>query len=493
MAVQKNSAQQSHSSRASHSLKKKSSEAKSGRWLWFCLGMTGVAMLSATAGALLAFSFSSKPLMQSKLSSKDELVFGQGAPISGNGLQFSQLTRPVNILVLGMSVLPEDVRNPPAETQHLSYSPQVNSFEGLSDTMLLLRFNPQTKKLIALSIPRDTRTLVEGHGIEKINAANLGGGAALSAKTVSNLLGGVEIDRYIRVNVLGFAKLVDVLGGVTFYIPKDMKYKDDTQHLYVNLKAGKQHLNGDQAMQLLRFRHDALGDIGRIQRQQLMMRTLMEQALNPATLAQLPQILQVVQSYIDTNLTVSELFAIAGFAAQSNRSNVNMLMVPGRFSGPEEYNTSYWIPNHKGITNLITKHFDLASQSSQHASEPAALSIVIQDSTGHPRAVRALVRTLEASGYRNVQIAKPWTENLSMTHIVAQQGDGDSAEAIRNALGLGEVRVESTGLLNSDVTIRLGQDWLQRKATSARLTEIGSREQRSEQGEKRSRRSKNHH
>ena len=453
--------------------------------------MAGVAMLSATAGALLAFSFSSKPLMQKQLSPQEESVFGQSTPISGNGLQFSQLTRPVNILVLGMSVLPEDEKNPPAETKHLSYSPQVNAFDGLSDTMLLLRFNPQTKKLIALSIPRDTRTLVEGHGVEKINAANASGGAALSAKAVSHLLDGVEIDRYIRVNVLGVAKLVDVLGGVNFYIPKDMKYKDDTQHLYVDLKAGKHHLNGNQAMQLLRFRHDALGDIGRIQRQQLMMRTLMEQALNPTTLSQMPQILQVVQSYIDTNLTVSELFAILGFAAQTNRSNMNMLMVPGRFTEPEEYNTSYWLPNHKGITNLVAKHFDLASQSSQPAGDPASLSVVIQDSTGHPRAVRALVRTLEASGYRNVQIAKPWTENLSMTHIVAQQGDGDSAAAIRSALGVGEVRVESTGLLNSDVTIQLGQDWLQRKATSAQLTE-GSGAQRSEQGEKRRRRSKIH-
>jgi LCP family protein required for cell wall assembly len=90
----------------------------------------------------------------------------------------------------------------------------------------------------------------------------------LSAKAVSNLLDGVGIDRYVRVNVVGFGKLIDTLGGITFYVPKDMKYKDDTQHLYVNLKAGEQHLNGDQAMQILRFRHDELG-ISVVQRQQL--------------------------------------------------------------------------------------------------------------------------------------------------------------------------------------------------------------------------------
>jgi len=466
--IPKMSAQQP--SRTSQSLKKKSSQAKSRRWLRFCVGMTGVAMLSATAGALVAVSFSTKPLMQSQLNPKEAAVFGQGTPISGTGLKFSEVTRSINILVLGMSVLPEDVKNPPPETLHLSYSPQLNAFEGLSDTMLLLRVNPETKKIVMLSIPRDTRTLIEGHGVEKINAANVKGGAALSAKTVSHLLGGVAIDRYVRINVEGFAKLIDALGGITFYVPKDMKYKDDTQHLYVNLKAGKQHLNGDQAMQLLRFRHDPLGDIGRIQRQQLVLRALMEQALNPVTLARMPQILQVIQSYIDTNLTVSELFAILGFAAQTNRSNVEMLMVPGRFSGPEEYNTSYWLPNQKSITTLMAQHFNLASRRSQQASDPASLSVVIQDSTGHRRAVRALVRSLSAAGYRHVQITKPWNEPLSVTHIVAQQGDGESAEAIKSALGLGEVRVESTGLLGSDVTIRLGKDWLQRKASSKRLT-----------------------
>jgi len=86
----------------------------------------------------------------------------------------------------------------------------------------------------------------------------------------------------------------DALGGVTVYVPKDMKYQD-SQHLYINLKAGKHHLNGNQALQLLRFRYDENGDIGRIQRQQILMRALMEQALNPATLSRLPKILSVIQ------------------------------------------------------------------------------------------------------------------------------------------------------------------------------------------------------
>ena len=463
MPVQKIPNQRSHTSRVSQSLNGKSQQAESRRWLWFWLGMTSVAMLSAAAGALLAVSLSSKPLMQSKLSPEQAAVF-DGDRISGTGLQFSELTRPVNILLMGMSVLPPDVKNPPPEAARMSYQPELNSFEGLSDTMLLLRFNPDTKKFVVLSIPRDTRVVIEGHGVEKINAANVNGGAPLTAKTVSQLLGGVGIDRYVRINVLGVGKLVDALGGIDFYVPKDMKYQDETQHLYVDLKAGQQHLNGDQALQLLRFRHDQWGDIGRIQRQQLLMRALMQQALNPVTLARLPQILSVIQSHIDTNLTVEELVALVGFIAP-NRSNTQMLMVPGEFNGDGQHDVSYWLPHPQAIQTMMSQYFNLASLNSSEASDPASLRIAVQDSTEQPRAVHTLIRSLAASGYSNVFVENPWPERLPVTHIVAQQGDGGSAAAIRSALGFGEVRIESTGVLRSDITIQLGEDWLQRQSS----------------------------
>ncbi|BCL34736.1 hypothetical protein NSMS1_11830 [Nostoc sp. MS1] len=427
----------------------------------------GLAIISATVGGLLANALNnikSVNLQQDQLSPQEQAVFDRDA-IAGSGLQFSQLTRPVNLLLMGMSVLPPDVKNPPADTKNLRYLPQVNSFDGLSDVMLLVKFDPETKKVTMLSIPRDTRTEIEGHGVKKINAANVEGGPALTATTVSNLLGGVGIDRYIRINVLGVAKLIDALGGVTVYVPKDMKYRDDSQHLYINLKAGKQHLNGDQALQLLRYRHDELGDIGRIQRQQMVIRALIDQTLNPATVAQLPKILNVVKDNIDTNLTVEELLALVGFGVRTNRANMQMLMLPGRFSEQGEFNASYWIPNRDGIGKLMSQHFGLQATSENSVNEPTALRVAIQDSTGSDRSqLRPLIRALEQAGYRNIYIARPWNEPLEVTNIIAQQGDSNSAETIRNAIGFGEVRVESTGSLNSDISIQVGKDWLQKKS-----------------------------
>ncbi len=442
---------------------KKVPSQKKFRWLWLLFGLTGVAMVSATAGALLAVTLSSTPLMQRKLSPAEAAVFSKGDRISTSAnLQLPELTRPVNILVLGVKVLTTDVNNPPSDLKKLKYQALVNSFDGLTDTMLLLRFNPADKKLVVLSIPRDTRVQIPGFRVAKINEANVDGGPALVAKTTSELLGGVGIDRYVTINVQGVQALVEALGGVSVYVPKDMKYQDDSQHLYINLKAGRQHLNGDQALQLLRFRYDEYGDIGRIQRQQMVMRALMEQSLNPATLARLPKILSVIQSHIDTNLSVEELVALVGYGAQIDRSSVQMLVVPGDFSEPGQYDASYWLPNYSRIGTMIARYFGNSSTSIAAAPSPSSIKIAVQDSTRRANAAQSLINTLRKAGYSNTSVDVPYSEPLRVTRIVAQQGDEQGAEAIRRSLGFGEVRIESTGELTSDITIQLGEDWLQK-------------------------------
>ncbi|MEM9906789.1 MAG: LCP family protein [Cyanobacteria bacterium P01_D01_bin.44] len=431
------------------------------RWLGVGVALAGVATVSATAGAILAVSLNSTPLLQSQLSAEDAAVFNQDEPISsGNSLQLPRLNRPVNILVLGIKVISSDLENPPEGIEELGYHALVNSFDGLSDTMLLLRFNPRNNQMVVMSIPRDTRTLVEGE-LTKINEANLYGGPALTAESISELLGGVSIDRYVRINVQGVEKLIDALGGVEVNVPIDMKYQDDSQHLYINLKAGEQLLDGDQAMQFLRFRYDDKGDIGRVQRQQMLMRSVVEQTLNPATIARLPKILSVIQSHVDTNLAVEELVALVGFGAQTNRSNVQMLMLPGEFSRPGDYELSYWIPNYGSIDDMVDQYFRVGSSDITEASNPASLSVAIQDSTGDDVALQSLIDTLYDSGYQNVFVDRDFNEPLAETRIVAQRGDKASADLLQRFMGVGEVRVESTGNLDSDITIQLGDDWLE--------------------------------
>ncbi len=445
-------------------------------WPFVAVGVLGMAAISATAGALLAVSLSSTPLLQARLSAEELAIFNQAGddPFASGNMNLAGLNRPVNILVLGTKVLTSDLDNPPQESQ--GYHALVNSFDGLSDTMLLLRFNPENKKLSLLSIPRDTRAEVGNLGLVKINEANAEGGPAMAAQTVSQLLNGIGVDRYIRLNVQGIEKLIDALGGVQVHVPMDMKYQDDSQHLYINLKAGDQRLNGKKALEFLRFRYDENGDIGRIQRQQTLMRAFMEQTLTPATVTKLPQILSIIRSHIDTNLTVEELFALVSFGAQTKRSDVQMLMLPGSFSDPAEYKASFWLPNYEAINTLTTQYFGVSNSSLETTTVPDSLPqhqlrIAIQDSTTQAEAVDKLQEALATEGYTNIFSYHPWPEALQVTRIVAQRGDEGSARGIQRALGVGEVRVDSTGELDSDITIQLGRDWLQRTENRTRKPE----------------------
>ena len=451
------SLKKTHPQNASQQKSSVNKNRKGLNWFLIGLGLTAVSLTSAAAGAFIAVSLSATPLQQSSLTPEEEEVFSKNEAISYKSLRLPELSRPVNVLVLGTKVLTSEVDEKPPED--LGYHALVNSFKGLSDTMVLVRFDPINKKLRVLSIPRDTQATIR-YELRKINEANYYGGPALAAETVSDLLGGVKIDRYVRVNIQGVEKFIDALGGVNMYVPKDMKYTDHSQHLYIDLKEGQQHLDGEKAVAFLRFRYDRYGDIGRVQRQQMFMRALVEQSLKPQTLLRIPEILSIINAYIDTNLTVEELVALSGFASQTKRSDVQMLMLPGRFSGDGKEEVSYWLPNRYQIKNMVSEHFDHGELNiDREPTHPSRLRIAIQDSTEDPEAVQRMVTRLREAGYRRIFVSDQWSQTLETTRILAQKGDDLGAATLRAELGMCEVLVESTGNLGSDITIVLGQDW----------------------------------
>lgn len=434
-------------------------------WLWLGLGSIGA--ISAAAGAFLAVSMTAAPLQQRALSAADAAFFNQNGKeaFSRSLLQVPEVSKPVNILLLGIKTNISDLKNSDGkERKKTGYDAEVDSLEGLSDTIMLLRFDPLTKKTIVLGIPRDTKIERTGHGTEKINAVDRESGTAAAAKEVSKVLGGVAIDRYIRVNQLGVTKLVDELGGVTVTVPKDIKYQDDSQHFYINLKAGRQHLNGEKLLGLLRYRNDANGDIGRIQRQQMVFRALAEQTLNPMTIARIPQLFTVIQSHVDTNLTVEELLALGGFSMQNGKSKMQSLMMPGDYNGDGKHGTSYWLPNERGIQNIMARYFDHGTLSLEQ-TKAENVRINIQDTSHFPDATTRLVKRLNKAGYQNVNVDSNLKikEDLTTSLFIAQKGNPEVAEGLAHILGFGEVKVDSSGNLYSDVTIKLGRDWVQKE------------------------------
>jgi len=286
------------------------------------------------------------------------------------------------------------------------------------------------------------------------------GGAKTAAQTVSQNLNGITIDRYVRISTGAFRELVNLMGGVDVFVPIDMKYVDETQHLNIDLKVGWQTLNGEKAEQFARFRNDQYGDIGRVQRQQQMIRALREKLMNPAMLTRVPGAIQIFQRYIDTNLSSDELLALAGFGLSLKQDNFRMVMLPGRFSTPEEFQASYWIMDTDAMDQVMHEYFDLSSVAvMSHQNSGTDLRIAIQNASNKPELGSQMATYLQSKGFNNIYVVKDWPDQQAETQIIVQRGDLQSASALESMMGIGKVISASTGDLESDLTIRVGTDW----------------------------------
>lgn len=180
-----------------------------------------------------------------------------------------------------------------------------------TDTIIIGRINTQDHTVALLSIPRDT--LISGnYSVPKINSvfgANGAGetGMEALASRLAQLLG-FEVDGYVLINLDAFVELVDLVGGVEFDVPMDMDYEDSSQNLYIHLKQGVQLLNGEQAMQVVRFRKGyATQDIQRTKTQQQFLQALAKKCLSELSIGTIGEMAQIVLDNVTTNLSLGNI------------------------------------------------------------------------------------------------------------------------------------------------------------------------------------------
>ncbi len=262
----------------------------------------------------------------------------------------TRLERPYQVLVMGIDRVPHVPLDDPA------------SFDGRSDTLILIRFDPIAKRINLLSIPRDTRVHIAGYGRQKINSANVFGGAELAKAVVSQTLNHVHIDRVVRLDTKSIVDLVDALGGVEVNVPQRMLYRDRTQNLEIDLHPGVQVLNGKQAEGFVRYRDPYDADLGRIKRQQIMLKALQAKLADPLVITRLPDLIGVVQKHINTDLSFEEMLAIASFALSLKPNQVHLATLPGRPSEVGEFDTSYWLVSPEEIETSLAGKFQTSSQ-----------------------------------------------------------------------------------------------------------------------------------
>ncbi len=209
----------------------------------------------------------------------------------------------------------------------------VDNDAGGSDTNMLMRFDAVNKTVDVVSLPRDT-LMSNGH---KLNSSYNNGGTEKLRSNIEDMLG-VPVDFYVSVDLKGFIALIDQIGGVEFDVPCDMDYDDPYQDLHIHFKAGLQKLNGQQAMEVVRFRHnnDNTGyggrqDLGRIGTQQAFLKTVAQKLMK---LENVPAMAETFLKYVKTDLTLGNLMWLANQALSMGGTDaISFATLPGDGSG----------------------------------------------------------------------------------------------------------------------------------------------------------------
>jgi LCP family protein required for cell wall assembly len=259
-------------------------------------------------------------------------------------LRIGTLQRPVNLLIVGTDT-----------TFDIVTGRALTNTEGRTDTILLAHINPARSRISILSIPRDTLVNIPGYYPQKINAANVYGGMGLTKTVVQNLTS-QKIDYYLKVRPSIIVDLANLLGGVTLYVEKDMRYVDHAQKLDINLKEGWRKLWGKDAHDYIRFRHDEFGDLGRIERQQKFLKALVKKSAAPSNIMKAPLIIGVVLKEIETDMPLSTNIRVLNLFRMLSFDNIKTTTISGEAATVPGAG-SVWLVNQSDLQRTIKEFF----------------------------------------------------------------------------------------------------------------------------------------
>jgi polyisoprenyl-teichoic acid--peptidoglycan teichoic acid transferase len=339
------------------------------------------------------------------------------------------LTERTNVLIMGLDRTVSD------------QNPNIVLPISRTDTLIAASFDPAARRVYLISVPRDTRASIPGHGTTKINAAHAWGGAPLTTRTVQNFLG-VPFPYYIEIQQRGFVHLIDAVGGVNVHIDNDLDYDDNWDGLHIHLKKGHRRLGGQSAIEFARFRHDALGDIGRIARQQQVMNALLDELRQPRAVLHMGRILRVFREDIKTNLTERQLITLGLFGAQLPSGGLIREALPGRF-GKED-----WLPDQARDRELVARAFyGVDAGVLTHTSVEVIADAASRDAAGDLQA-RLGALGIPVLRIRTASVPGPTT-------VVVHRGDPRVAGIVAALAGGGSVADDGSRAGGADLTVRL--------------------------------------
>lgn len=328
-----------------------------------------------------------------------------------------------------------------------------------SDVIIFVSIHPRDRFVDILSIPRDSRIKVPKYRLLRVNEyfayGSKKGGVKEGAELLKSVIEGVlhtSIPYYIQLDYEAVVRIVDALGGVTVNITEKMNYDDNWGKLHIHFNPGVQKLNGNDAIRYLRFRMDAQGDIGRMQRQRGFLKALSEKLKSPAMLLRFPKLLYIGWQNVHTNLRFYDMVTLAFEGRKLDMSNFRLQHLPGK---PGQVRGAWiWEIDQQKLDRII----DLIHQGVPLPQKKANVRIELWNASGEYEASLETMRYLREKGV-DVLSWRYYEVKLPHSKVIDRVGDIETAHYLGDLVGTEEVE---TALFDSSLAhqvIILGKDW----------------------------------
>lgn len=225
-----------------------------------------------------------------------------------------------------------------------------SDFKGRTDTIIVFHIGSPGKKDSLISIPRDTRVYLEGHGWNKINAAYVYGGEEMIKQEVNELTG-IGVDKYMLINFDGFKRIIDILGGVDIYVSEPLH--DPLSG--ADFDSGTYHMDGQQALSFARCRATAMSDLDRVNRQKYLIDALIKQKINFQMIAKVPEIITALEEETKSDFSIWD-FGSVGFVLLFSNKDINQITIPTKAANID--GISYLVADEKEVKEFLRKYID---------------------------------------------------------------------------------------------------------------------------------------
>lgn len=353
------------------------------------------------------------------------------------------VNEPVNILLLGVDAG--------------DYTNKTSNNPKRSDTMILIRYNPDNNKVYMLSIPRDTRVSINGHK-EKLNSAHRIGGVSLAIETIEKMLD-LKINYYAKVDYSGFRSCIDAIGGVDMEIPFNMDY--DAYDISIHFKKGDiVHMDGKKAEEFVRWRKNnngggyAMGDLGRAATQQQFILKIIEKMKTPAGILKVPNLIETASKYVTTNMSAKTMLKYMFKLRNVNTSQIENKVLAGepKYIG----GVSYFIYDREKNLEFLSNFKTGSTKTAAAEVDRSKIKIKILNSTGVAGLAAKYKNEFESLGYTVIAIGN-YTKKQDLT-IINDYSESDYGQIICNDLGFGDILEKQGENTEFNVVVILGDD-----------------------------------